>query len=109
MQTRPVQQTRLKQGASLALTVAFFDDYGNPLDLTGATVACQVRDPTNLLVATPTLAVTPTAGTVALSVPDTSAWPIGLLRCDVRLSIAGTTNFSDTFGILIEPAVTVTT
>ena len=99
-------QLTLKRGATLDLTIGIQNDDGSPVDLTGAGVISQVRTAADELVATLSPVITGVAGAVALTVLDTSAWPIGLLRCDVRVSLAGRIAFSDTFGILVTRAVT---
>ena len=106
MRTAPLPDVAIKAGDTLQLTMQFLDLNGAPVDLTGATITGQVRDPANLLVATPALSVTPIAGTVGILVADTSAWPLGLLRCDLKIVMAGVVSHSDTFGITVKGAVT---
>lgn len=96
----------LKRGASLDLTVAFEDDDGQPLDLTGATLTAQIRDAADALVATLAPAITVGADAATIAVADTSAWPLGMLRLDVRVVLAGQTSFSDTISLNITRAVT---
>jgi hypothetical protein len=99
-------QITLKRGATLDLTIGIQTDTGTPVDLTGAGVVSQVRTAADEWVAALAPVITGVAGAVAITVLDTSAWPLGLLRCDVRVSLAGRIAFSDTFGILVTRSVT---
>jgi hypothetical protein len=96
----------LKRGASLDLTLDFQSDAGAPIDLTGATITSQVRDSSDNLVLALTPVATANAGEVRITVADTSLWPLGLLRCDVRVAVAGMVEFSDAFLIQVTRSVT---
>jgi len=97
----------LKQGGSLLLALAFTEDDGSAADLTGSSVSSQIRDAQDSLVAAlPVVVTTPTAGTASIAVMDTSAWPLGTLRCDIRVQAASTIMFYETFAIHIQRAVT---
>ena len=96
----------IKRGATLDLTIEIQNDDGSPVDLSGAGVWSQVRDAADNVVATLTPAISAVAGAVVLTVLDTSGWPLGLLRCDVRVVVAGRVAFSDTFGIMVGRSVT---
>lgn len=101
---------RIKRGASLSLTLGFGNEDGSPFALSGVTLTAQVRDAEFNLVATLTPEPIATAGQASIFVQDTSAWPEGLLRMDVRvLPASGPQTLSETFGIFVERAVTQTT
>lgn len=101
-----MSEIAIKQGASLVLTGTFTNEDGSGVALTGATVLCQVRDIDYQWVADLPVVIDAAAGTISIEEAATGAWPIGVLRCDVRLTDAsGDVSFSDTFGIRVLPAV----
>ena len=95
----------IKQGASLPLVLQF-TSAGIAANLTGAVAVSQVRDASDGLIATLAATVAGSQGLVTLVASDTSAWPIGDLRCDVKLTQAGAVTFTKTFTITIERPVT---
>ncbi|ATJ89439.1 hypothetical protein HK16_10560 [Acetobacter senegalensis] len=100
---------RFKRSGTFLLTCLHMDDVGAPLDLDGATVSAELRDTQNDLVAS--LEVTPVTdqvGTYVLSYDgDTSGWPLGLLRTDVKAVLAdGTISHTDTVTIVVVDRVT---
>ena len=98
---------RIKRGGALSLGFQFSDDDGGFADLTGIAVASQVRDANDALVATLPVMVEPAIGAASVLVADTSAWPVGRLRCDVMLTtIEGLSVFSETFSIHVDLQVT---
>jgi hypothetical protein len=101
-----VADISLKQGAALQLQIAALDDEGVAFDLSTVTARAQVRDVQDNLVATLPLTVGSAANLLLVALPSTSDWPIGLLRCDVRLTVAGMDVISDTFTIHMQPPVT---
>ncbi len=102
-------QFTIKQGASFAVALRFNNADGTPFDLTGATLAGQLRDMTGNLVAELAPAVTSpaTGGVAAIGPLATAAWPAGRLAGDISLASGGVVRISDTFGVLVQPAVTV--
>jgi hypothetical protein len=84
------------------------DAAGAPLDLTGATVAMQVRDGGGVLVAdlSTFCTITPLAGRIDLVAPAaTMTLPIGTYRFDVQVTYAGgrvKTYDSSTLAILLD-------
>lgn len=100
-------EIRIKQGEALLLQFTFVHEDGvTPVDLTNVALSSQVRDATGDLVAT--LAVTKTlqTGVATVTQADTSLWPLGMLRSDVKAISAGLSVLSDTFSIRVERAVT---
>jgi hypothetical protein len=100
------EQITLKAGASFNLALAFNSDAGVAIDMTPFTVAAQVRDAEGVLVTDLPITLQPTLGTGSISVLDTSGWPLGMLRCDVRVSSSTEVLISQTFSILVLRAVT---
>ena len=96
----------IKQGATLALTGAFTNADGSAVSLAGAAILCQVRDIGYNWIADLPVVNNGAAGTISISYATTAAWPVGQLRCDIRVTdIAGNVTFSETFGIRVIPAV----
>ena len=97
---------RIKRGDSFLAQIMLVDDSGVPIDLSTVTLTTQVRQSTDDLVAT--LALTPAAatGVATIRVTDTSLWPAGLLRADIKVSIGGLIVHSDTIGIRVNRQVT---
>lgn len=95
----------VKQGASWCPTLTFTEADGTPTPLTGAQVRAQVRDGAGALVCELAFAPTATSNAV-VAVADTTAWPIGTLRCDISYLRAGLRVISPTFTIRVDPAVT---
>ena len=98
-------EVHVKQGETLLLQMAFINDDGSSVDLTSVTLTAQVRTPQDVLVATLTIVKTIILN-VATVQADTTLWPLGLLRCDVKAIIAGLTEKSETFSLRVNRAVT---
>lgn len=97
----------VKQGAQLQLAGQLVQDDGTPVNITGATLFSEIRDPYGALVATPTLAITNAAlGQFSYSVLSSTAWPTGQVKTDIYVSLNGTPFFTDTFMLTVAPAVT---
>lgn len=95
----------IKQGATLQLLLSVKNDDNSAFDLTGTTVASQVRDLANRLIATLTL--TPTGDTGVLSVTQaTSTWPTGPLQMDIKVTQGSIVLKTATQTIVVEEAVT---
>ncbi len=99
-------EIRLKRGGALRLQMAFQDDQSQPIDLTNVTLTSQVRDAADTLIAALPVVRTAALGIATVEVADTSAWPAGRLRADIRAVIEGVTVLSDTFAIVVGRAVT---
>ncbi len=99
-------QIRIKRGETLALQALFVDNDGTPIDLTNATLTAQLRDPVGDLVATLPIVRTATDGVATITVPNTSDWPVGMLRTDILCVSSGLGVITDTIGIRVERAVT---
>jgi hypothetical protein len=99
-------QIIIKRGAALSLAMAFTNADGSAIDLTTVTLTAQVRDPQDDLVETLPLVNSSIQGTATCVVADTTQWPLGLLRCDIRVVQDGVPTFSETFGILVVRQVT---
>ena len=53
------------------------------------------------------ITVTPHLGLAQINVPDTSAWPLGTLRCDLRVVTAtGAILQTQTFPVVVQRRVT---
>ena len=96
----------LKQGAALVLNLQFSNPDGTPADLSAVALSSMLRDGQNNVIATLPIALGATTGTASISVANTTAWPIGVLRGDIKAVAAGLAAYSQTFALRIEPAVT---
>lgn len=100
-----------KRGDTLSLGLTWDED-GETVDLTGYTVAAQLRDAQDVLVAALTVAIadqTTLRGqcTLSATAAATAAWPVGPLWCDVQFTApSGTVASSATFAIRIEKDIT---
>lgn len=101
-------EIRIKQGEALLLQLTFLHEDGvTPVDLTAVTLASQVRDPVGNLVATlPIIVSATTQGLATVTVADTSQWPPGMLRGDIKATAGGLPVLSDTYPIRVNRAVT---
>ncbi|ATI11081.1 MULTISPECIES: hypothetical protein [Acetobacter] len=98
-----------KRGTTFLVTCINQDAQGAPIDLGGAVIAAELRDSQNALIAPLVPAAVPDQpGTYTLSYPgDTSGWPLGMLRTDVRISkLDGTIVQTGTVTIAIVDRVT---
>jgi hypothetical protein len=96
----------LKRGAALLLDLQLQHDDGTAVDLSGLTLAAQLRDPQNGLVANLPILATATLGLAKIEVLATGAWPLGVLRCDIQVDNAGRRLISQTFSLRVERQVT---
>ncbi|GFE94926.1 hypothetical protein [Acetobacter persici] len=98
-----------KRGTTFLVTCINQDAQGAPVDLGGAVIAAELRDAQNALIAPLVpMAVADQLGTYTLTYPgDTSGWPLGTLRTDVRISdLNGTIKQTNTVTITIVDRVT---
>ena len=98
----------VKQGATLQLLIAIANDDGSAFDLTTAVVTAQARNLVGApFVASLNLVTTGVAGQLSVQ-QDTSAWPVGILRCDFKLvGSSGVVLKSSTWDLVVDPAVTM--
>ena len=99
-------ELEIKQGDALVLNLQFNNDDGTPADLAAVALTAQVRDGQNNLVALLPIALGATTGTASVVVAGTTAWPIGVLRGDIKVVLGGLPVHSDTFALRVKPAVT---
>jgi hypothetical protein len=100
------REIRIKQGASLLLQLTFQSDAGAAIDLTNVSLASQVRDAEGNLIATLPIVPTSTDGVATVTVANTSLWPLGTLRGDIKATIGAVVALSETFSIRVDQAVT---
>jgi hypothetical protein len=96
----------IKRGSALRLTLTFQQDDGTPADLTAIALSGQLRTVTDDLVTNLPIVRTAALGVATIDVNDTTGWPIGGLRADIKAVSAGVPDLSDTFGITVRKAVT---
>jgi len=98
-----------KRGDTFELTLTL-ENQGNAVDVTNFTIACQVRDQSDLLIQTLTVTKTdPTNGVFTLTASDTETylWPLVKLETDVEFIEADTTvSSSETFSIQVIKDIT---
>lgn len=90
------------QGDTLDFTITVTDSASVAVNITDATLVCKVYNcGTVLTTKTVTSHTTPISGitTISFSTVDTAAWPIGLLKYELRLTTAASKVYTDT-GIL---------
>lgn len=96
----------IKQGGTLCLTLQFLNDDGTLADISAAQLGCQVRDALGNLVATLALVPAEEPSIVVINENGTAGWPAGVLRCDVKVTVGSEVDYSQTFAIRVEKAVT---
>ncbi len=102
-----MRNLEIKRGSVFQVTLSFADGNNAPFDISQVTVSGEVRDPRGVLVAQLTLQpVSGTPGVGTVTVADTSAWPLGLLKADLLISDGVLPTISETFGINVVPSVT---
>ncbi len=103
-----MSQLRIKQGASLVLTLAITDATGAPISLNAATLGFALRTATGTLVGQSAITATGAPGQAIIQAlaSDTAGWPVGILRGDISVTGSGITAISDTFMLYVEAAIT---
>lgn len=101
-----MSEVHIKQGESLRLLVTIMDDSSVPVDLSSLVISSQVRSANGDLVAALSWGATAQGGVATAEVMDTSQWPIGLLRADLKVVESGFIIKSETFAIRVNRAVT---
>jgi hypothetical protein len=96
----------IKRGAALRMQLTFQQDDSTPADLTAVALSGQIRTVTDELVTNLPIVRTAARGVATIEVDDTTQWPIGLLRGDVKAVVGGVPILSDTFGVAVRKAVT---
>ena len=104
-----IKTTNHKRGDTFS-RIVLVTEAGVPMDLSGYTVASEVRTIDYALVDALTIDMTNASlGQIGISEADTSAWPLSdierPLLCDVKF-VSGDTNRTETFGIIVEREVT---
>ncbi|MBM9400394.1 hypothetical protein JUN65_02140 [Gluconacetobacter azotocaptans] len=99
----------LKRGATFLLAATVTDNSGALVDLTGCIFASQLRDAQDAELAV--LTVQPAAGWTGVVqfswTGDTSTWPVGRYRCDLRITWPDSrVQLTDTFSLTVAEAVT---
>lgn len=106
----PLENTTvIKQGSTVTFQGQLYDDNNLPLNLTGVQIASQVRDSQLVLVQTLSVIIpdqTISPGLFFLDAGEITTWPIDNLVMDVRVSIAGVLQYTQTINIIVEEAVT---
>lgn len=100
---------KLKQGETFTLNGQYCEDDGiTPKSLTGVTLASQIRNNKNSLIAALDVTVTDlTAGTYLITAPSgTLFWPIGTLYMDIKETVGGTVLITETVTIMVQNAMT---
>lgn len=102
-----------KRGDTLAWGCAYTDDAGQPINLTGYSIASQIRHPNGTEIATLEVTIDDprTQGTFLLGASEatTAGWLPGLYRCDVQFTSPGGEVYStDTFNVRVVADVTQT-
>jgi hypothetical protein len=97
---------QIKRGSSLLLTLAFANEDESAFDLSGVAITATVRDPRNVLVAQLPVLSSGVPGMATISVPDTTAWPQGLLKADLLIAASASQAVTETFGITVLSSVT---
>lgn len=98
-----------KRSATFLLTCQHQDAAGAPVALTGISATAELRDTQNNLVAMLLVTDVPEQpGTYILTYEgDTSGWPLGLLRMDVKfLEADGTVSYTETVTAAVVDRVT---
>jgi hypothetical protein len=98
-------QLRIKQGATLQLTLSFTDASGAPLDLGAATLAAKLRTATGLVVEQLNITATDVPGHAIILSNNTGTYPVGILRCDIAVSGSGITTISETLMLYVEASL----
>jgi hypothetical protein len=95
----------VKQGATLQLLMALTNDDGTAFDLTSVAATAQVRDLSNNLIATLTVAPTGTAGQLSVT-QATDAWVPGRYLSDFKFVQGSIVLKSQTYSLIVDPPVT---
>ena len=83
-----------KRGDTFTLACAVEDDAGDPMSISGWTIAAQVRTQLGVLVAGLTVGSrNDAAGTYRLTASSTTAWPVEPLHLDVQ--------YTDAAGVIV--------
>lgn len=101
-----------KRGESFALGLEYSGADGSPVDLSDIAIKSQIRTQSGVLVSELLVAKLDQAqhsGQASLYVQtpeETKVWPLGLLVCDVKLSIGNQSILTETFRIPVYAGVT---
>lgn len=96
-----------KRGDTLLLTAIYKVD-GVATSVSAIDIASQIRTNRGTLVATMSVTKLPATGQFTLSPvdPNTSAWPLGALQCDIEFSEGGNIRSTETFTLVVTQEIT---
>lgn len=96
-----------KRGDTMLLAVTYKVD-GIPADISTIDIASQIRTQNGSLIATMDVDKLVATGQFTLTPvnPDTSAWPLGNLLCDIEFTQSGNIRSTETFGIVVVEEIT---
>lgn len=103
---------QFKRGESFAIGFEYKDANDEPIDLTNITIDSQIRNQNGNLVQdllVTKLDQTQFRGQASIYVEtpqQTKLWPLGLLLCDIKLSVGNQVILSETFQIPCHEGVT---
>jgi len=101
------REVQIRRGDTLLLQLTVLADDGVPIDLTNLTLASQVRDAQDNLVATLSVVASTVTGVATITQRGTALWPVGTLRADIKaITTGGVIVHSETFGIRVQRSVT---
>ena len=98
-----------KRGSTLSWPAVWRDSGGVTVDLTDSAIEIQLRKNSGSLIDTLTITLLDQAtnrGAFLISAGDTSDWPLGLAKFDIKRAVGGVVVYSSTAVINIEEQVT---
>lgn len=98
-----------KRGSTLSWPAVWRDSLGATVDLTDSTIEMQLRKNSGALIDTLTITLldqVTNRGAFTISADDTSEWPIGLAKFDIKRTVDNVVVYSSTATINIEEQVT---
>lgn len=102
-----MEEMTFKRGDTFLLSAEITDAQGQPVIIPVAQIRSQIRDDTDQLIATLSVAETLIPGTYRFRATDTTAWPANVnVYMDVQLEIDGEPLSSNTVKIFVEKDIT---
>ena len=102
----PVVSSGIKQFDSIAISCCYTGLDGAVMDLSGVSIASQIRTNSGALVCDMVVSITDAAGGLFTMRPSVDRLPVGRHNVDVLFSINDQRVASETFTLTIDPAVT---
>ena len=99
------QIVTFKRASTFGASCTYTPETGGPADLTGVSIASDVRDANGKIYACAVTVIDPTH--FSISYDNTSGWALGSAYWDIRFSTNGVVFFSDTVVLNIINNVTV--